>query len=635
MFMHFLRRLRVAALALALAPSIARASITPEAQAIVDHYLEATGGAAASAGEHATHSVWRLHALELSGRGDTWTQAPDRFATTITLGPLKFREGFDGTVGWVTDLNARHVRLLDGKELEDARGEAYFDNEMWARPDQGGGSVAPGARSFREDGQWVSIEVKPPVGRGKRLWFSARTGMMMRVESHLDHGSSDVFLSDYKPIQGRKRATVQGCDPTMLAAFEAYEYHPDRFTLDAIEVNPSLDSTTFAAPRIREGTIAWRKTRGVARVPFRYGGRHVWIKASINGAPPMDFLLDTGCSASALDRDYAAQIGLIQESKGTTQGIAGSGSETYAHIASIRLVGAGNDGVTLRDFTVGVVDLGKHHEIALWRKMGGLIGYDFLNRFVVEIDYDLQVVTFRDPATYVHAGPSPAIAMKLKYGIPMIPVRLNDRCGGDFILDVGSDMGCIVHGSLVRTCPTFHDGVRRKELEVYGGGIGGGFVSWLTRLDSLSLGSFRLREPIAGLSLSTQGMVGSEDVAGNIGNGVLEHFRCTFDYPHARIYLDPGERFAERDRYSRVGAYLFHFQDRVLAADIVHGSPADEAGLKLADEVVLIDGRPAIDYTLEQLDRLLTDGEVGSVHTFTIRREGKRSTLTLTLADVI
>jgi hypothetical protein len=53
------------------------------------------------------------------------------------------------------------------------------------------------------------------------------------------------------------------------------------------------------------------------------------------------------------------------------------------------------------------------------------------------------------------------------------------------------------------------------------------------------------------------------------------------------------------------------------------------------DEVVAIDGRPALQFTPEELDRLFTDGAVGARHTLTIVRDGERSTLELELEDVI
>jgi len=165
--------------------------------------------------------------------------------------------------------------------------------------------------------------------------------------------------------------------------------------------------------------------------------------------------------------------------------------------------------------------------------------------------------------------------------------------------------------------------------------VGDGFQSWLCRLDTLQIGPYTIDQPILALSLATGGLVGSEDLAGNLGNGVLERFKVTIDYLRRKLYLEPGARFAERDRYSRIGAYLLRSRDRVVAWGVVHGSPADRAGLKDQDEVLEIDGRPARNFTPEELDRMFVDGEVGATHRLKVLHEYKPATLTLTLQDVI
>lgn len=116
---------------------------------------------------------------------------------------------------------------------------------------------------------------------------------------------------------------------------------------------------------------------------------------------------------------------------------------------------------------------------------------------------------------------------------------------------------------------------------------------------------------------------------------MLERFKCIFDYERRRLYLEPGARYAERDRYSRMGAYLLRVHDRVFAQGVVRGSSADEAGPADADEVVEIDGRAASSFTAEELDRLFVDGQVGSTHTLTVLRDLKPKKLTLRLEDVI
>ena len=84
-----------------------------------------------------------------------------------------------------------------------------------------------------------------------------------------------------------------------------------------------------------------------------------------------------------------------------------------------------------------------------------------------------------------------------------------------------------------------------------------------------------------------------------------------------------------------MGAYLLRNHEHVVAWGVVHGSPADEAGLKDADEVVEIDGRAAKTFTPEELDRMFVDGKIGSTHTLKVLRDLKPTTITLTLQDVI
>ncbi|TMQ73650.1 MAG: PDZ domain-containing protein [Candidatus Eisenbacteria bacterium] len=610
-----------------------RASLTPQAQAIVDHYVAATGGAAALAAEPALHTRGRIQAAKLSGTVEQWTQIPDRLATRLDLGTLRLRMGYDGHVAWRTDLSSRRVQILEGKDLEAMASDAYFENEMWARPDQGGGQVTFGTTSYRDGQAFHSLVVTPPLGPLRRLWFSEKTGLITRVVTRKDQVESETWRSEYQVLAGRKRATLDDAVDQSLAFL--YDEAPvARVFTDSAWVAAG-ESTRFAPPEAPQPATRWLKSQGVAQVPFRYGSRHVWIKVSINGAPPADFLLDTGCSATAIDRGYAERIGLGHEGDFGVQGMGGHASEAIAPVRSITVSGPDGDGVTLRDFKVGVLDLADGAEAVLWRRASGLLGADFLSRFAVEIDYDHETVAFHDSASFVYHGTSAPIDIRLMSGIPTIPVRLDDGCEGQFLVDVGNSFGMIVHGSLVKGCRIFTKTLGRKEVRTFGGGIGSGFQSWLCRLDTLRIGPYAVAQPIAGLTLSTHGMVGSEDYGGNLGNGVLQRFRCTFDYAHRKLYLDPGKRFAEPDRYSRIGAYLIREPHRVLAWGIVHGSAADEAGLKEADVVVAIDGRPATSYTPEELDHLFVDGEVGSTHTLEVLRDFKPTRLTVTLQDVI
>jgi len=125
---RFARRVALLAAALSVAVS-ARAEITPEAKAVVDRFIEATGGRAAFDELQTTRVKGKISAFGLQGTSIIYTRRPDRRASVTELGPIKIRDGFDGTTAWRTDPGTGKVVTLDGKDLEDAKSSAWFDND--------------------------------------------------------------------------------------------------------------------------------------------------------------------------------------------------------------------------------------------------------------------------------------------------------------------------------------------------------------------------------------------------------------------------------------------------------------------------------------------------------------------------
>jgi hypothetical protein len=614
-------------------------AVTPQARALVERYVETTGGRVAFEHERVVHVRGRIRSMGLTGTFEQWTMRPDRLLQKIDLGALRIHRGYDGTTGWETDFSSKRVRLLDGRDLEAIQSEAWFENEQWASSDAGG-TIKTGTTSYRQGRQFRSLEITPPIGPSRRLWFDVAIGSLDRIVSRRDQHEWTVWTMDSVRTGARVRNRVLTSESPRSESATAHGVGTsmageERIELDSIWVNQAIPETLFSAPGRSGHRVTWRRTRQRIDLPFNYGTQHLWVRASINGAPPADFLLDTGCSVTAIDRDYADRIGLSAEGVMTVQGVAGAAAGAFARIRTIRLSNRDGASVTLGDFKVGLVDLGENLEAVLWRPVAGLIGYDVLRHFVVQIDYDRGVVTLTDPKAFRFTGTSAPISMRLLSGIPTIAATVDGSCSGEFVVDTGNGFGLDVHGSLVRRCRLLNRVSRRRQVEVFSGGIGGAGINWFSRLDSIRIGPHVLAEPVAGLTLGSRGMAGSRDYAGNIGNGVLERFVVTFDYERRQLYLEPGQRFAHRDRFSRSGAFLVKHFDRVYAGQVLRGSTAHAAGLRPLDLVTAIDGRPAAEFTPEELDVMFVRGEIGATHTLEIERQGERKTITLELKDVL
>jgi predicted metalloprotease with PDZ domain len=154
-------------------------------------------------------------------------------------------------------------------------------------------------------------------------------------------------------------------------------------------------------------------------------------------------------------------------------------------------------------------------------------------------------------------------------------------------------------------------------------------------MKTFEIGPYSWSDPVIVLSQAATGGLASEDYAGNIGNHVLERFKCTFDYEHRAVYLEPGKRYRERDRFSRVGIQIAKFGDRFEAMQVLAGSPAARAGLQVRDRVTAIDGRPVASYDPEELRVMFEDGAPGTKHTLEVERGGKKKKLKLALAELL
>ena len=625
---RFPRRITVVTLALLAVPLGAgrtAASVSPDAAAVVEHYVRAVGGTAAVRSDHSAHLKGTLVSGGLDGTVEAWWREPDRVAVTIALGRMVVRRGYDGVNGWYTNPSSGRVARIDGRELEALRADLYFMNDGWLLSDQGGGRITYGNTVYSGKLRYQVLLVTPPVGPPRRLWFNAKTGLLERVVSRDDHHVIETRLSGYRKLAGRLRATVtESGDPGEPAGYE-------RATLDSIWVNRPLDSLVFAPPETPTSNIAWLKATGVAQMAFRYGRRHIWLKASINGAPPADFLLDTGASLTVIDSAYAARLHLVTEGALLSEGMGSQGSMSFSHVRTLRVAGNDGDGVRLKDVKVGVIDLGDDFESVFWRRAAGLLGYDFISRFVSEIDYDRQVLTLYDPSSFHYAGSGAAIPMGLASSIPTVSMKVNGRCEGTFRLDVGSSSTVDIFGSLVRRCSLYTGATKRQEM--WGLGFGGGYASTLCRLKQIEIGPYGWSDPQVALSLHDSGGLASQDYAGNIGNRLLERFKCTFDYERGFLYLEPGARYGQRDEFSRAGIEFLRVGNRVVTTEAVPGSPAEQAGLKANDVVTAIDGKPALSYSAEDLDRMFDFGAAGSTHVITVDRMGEKTRHEMTLRD--
>ena len=167
-----------------------------------------------------------------------------------------------------------------------------------------------------------------------------------------------------------------------------------------------------------------------------------------------------------------------------------------------------------------------------------------------------------------------------------------------------------------------------------GKGIGGYVRSQVVRLGSVKLGEFVLPEIIAGLSRNMQGVFAEGGPAGNVGSAILSRFTITFDYRHRKVYLEPNANFNRQESFNRSGLVIDKVEGKWKVIDVIAKGPGDEAGIKVNDELVSIEGKAANEINFQFIGEKCRQ-PVGTAVKLVFLTSGGKRDFTITLKDLI
>ena len=364
-----------------------------------------------------------------------------------------------------------------------------------------------------------------------------------------------------------------------------------------------------------------------AVVPIDVSNNHVFVKVCAGGRE-LDFILDTGAGTSFFDLGMARRLGLKFGASFSARG-AGAGTVAGARIDGGSLALAGTD---IKHPVGAAIDLSRLPSRE-GHRMDGILGFDFISRFVVAIDYVKQELRLydRDGFRYDGAGVSIPVTFISNHPHVNAEVRLLDGATitGRMVVDVGAAASLSLAKPWVdannlraRVGPT----VRRRG----GGGVGGATSFEMGRVASLRLGSIEISRPVTSLYGDSAGVFTEQGSwVGNMGGEILRRFTPFLDYKNKRIILEPhagtDEPF-EADM-SGVGLVMDDSLTTIIVDNVMPDSPASVAGLQPRDTIVAIDEQPGTAGAMRSLrKRLRREGERV---TLTVRRGGDTKTVTL------
>ncbi len=214
----------------------------------------------------------------------------------------------------------------------------------------------------------------------------------------------------------------------------------------------------------------WEKpAKFITSFPFKQlNGGVMLVKARFdNLTDTFNFILDTGSGGISLDSTTTEVYHIPHEPSGRyIYGIAGVRKVDYAPNQTLNFPGLTVDSLNfyINDYEVLTSVYGM--------KIDGIIGYSFLSRYLVKVDFDSMKINVFAPG-YINYPPHGALLHPSFQGLPIVPVIIKDskRFSSNYFFDTGAGLCLLLSSRFNEDSSVLLK--RRKPVEIEVQGLGG------------------------------------------------------------------------------------------------------------------------------------------------------------------
>ncbi|MGK0254756.1 MAG: hypothetical protein ACI9OE_002265 [Mariniflexile sp.] len=422
-----------------------------------------------------------------------------------------------------------------------------------------------------------------------------------------------------------------------------------------------------------QGTFVVQNKRQTSKIKFKLINNLVIVPVEINGVV-LSFLLDTGVSKPIIFNFLNLSDTLkIKDTETIFLRGLGEGESIKALRSKNNIFKIGN-ALKLNQDLYAVYDNKLNLAPRLGVPVHGIIGYDLFKDLVVEINYSGKYLKLTNPKKYQYKkckkctilnlefyNNKPYINAEIRVNEKNIPIKLLIDSGGSDALWLFED------DSLgIKSKPAFF-------YDFLGYGLSGSVYGKRSVIDAFLINSFVLEN--ANVAYPDDSYMSSakhfKDRNGTLAGNILKRFNMIVNYQKATITLKRNSYFNEKFSYNRSGIELAHDGVRLVrekdnkilneksgltqneedlnrnrivldthfklslkpAYSIVElrkDSPAFNAGLMINDVVLSINGKPAHEFSLQQIIHMFY-GDDGNRIKLKVDRNGKDLTFNFIL----
>lgn len=322
----------------------------------------------------------------------------------------------------------------------------------------------------------------------------------------------------------------------------------------------------------------------ITKFPFRQlSGGVIMIQAKFDKVQePLNFILDTGSGAISLDSETTAEFKIPHVPSGRTiNGIAGITEVDYTQHKKLILPGLTVDSL---DFYINNYDI---LSSVYGEKIDGIIGYSFLSRYIVKINFDSLIVEVYTPGT-IQYPTNGYMLHPLFTALPIQSLTIKDArtVTANFYMDTGAGLCFLISKAFEQDSAVLKR--RRKPVEIQVQGLGGKKEMMLTVIKELQIGPYKFRRVPTNILDDEFNATSYPFLGGLIGNDILRRFNMILNYSKKEIHLLPNSHFKDDFDYSYTGINMYYLDGKIISDAVIDKSPAYKAGLKQGDVILAV-----------------------------------------------
>lgn len=323
----------------------------------------------------------------------------------------------------------------------------------------------------------------------------------------------------------------------------------------------------------------------LSAVPFTtLSGGIVVLRLRLNDIQDtLNFLLDTGSGGVSLDSSTVSYYHLpVSPSEKIVRGIGTIRKVSYVRDQTLYLPKLP---VNHLDFHINDYEL---LSSVYGVRINGIIGFSFLTRYIVKVDYDRNLLEICTPGKVRY--PKNGLLLKtIINGIPFFDASVSDsgNHASRFYFDTGAGLCLLMSEDYERDSSILKKG--NKIIMTQTEGLGGKTAMKLSIVREIKIGNYTFKKVPAHIYKDEFNVTAYPLLGGLIGNDLLRRFNLIINYGEREIHLKPNTHFKEPFDYSYTGLGIYLLNGQITIEDVLENSPGEKAGLMPGDIIVGID----------------------------------------------